>query len=467
MVMKIPLVRALLFFIGTLVHSWAWSQTVSGKLSAAYKVFAESPQLRNAISSLYIIDAKTGQVVLDRNAEVGLAPASTMKIITSVSAYELLGKDFQYQTKLSYYKQDKATSLIILPSGDPTLGSWRWPFTKEESVVKGVIRAIKKAGIKSVDKITINNEGWEEEAIPDGWIWQDIGNYYGAGASKLNWRENQFDIILKSGKQIGDPVIIVKTIPQLSGYALKSELKSAAVGTGDKAYIYFPLNGVAGIIRGTIPVNENSFKISGALPIAAHQLIFTLGDSLSKAGIISPKKALVATIAKTDLGKYTVFHTINSPPLDSLIFWFNRKSINLYGEALVKSLAYKNKGIASTQLGVDLIKNYWQAKGIPKAELNMVDGSGLSPLNRITTHAQVSVLQHAQKQAWFLGFYKALPLYNNMKMKSGTIRDVKGFCGYHRSKDGKEYIFSFLVNNYNGSAPALVQKMYKVLDELK
>jgi serine-type D-Ala-D-Ala carboxypeptidase/endopeptidase (penicillin-binding protein 4) len=60
-----------------------------------------------------------------------------------------------------------------------------------------------------------------------------------------------------------------------------------------------------------------------------------------------------------------------------------------------------------------------------------------------------------------------LPEYNGMKMKSGTIRDVKAFCGYHTAKDGKEYIFSFLVNNYSGKSGELVQKMYKVLDVLK
>jgi D-alanyl-D-alanine carboxypeptidase/D-alanyl-D-alanine-endopeptidase (penicillin-binding protein 4) len=54
-----------------------------------------------------------------------------------------------------------------------------------------------------------------------------------------------------------------------------------------------------------------------------------------------------------------------------------------------------------------------------------------------------------------------------MKMKSGTISDVKGFCGYHKAKDGKEYIYSFLVNNYSGRASAIVAKMYKVLDHLK
>ena len=57
--------------------------------------------------------------------------------------------------------------------------------------------------------------------------------------------------------------------------------------------------------------------------------------------------------------------------------------------------------------------------------------------------------------------------FNNMKLKSGTISDAKGFCGYHKSKEGREYIISFLVNNYSGRASQIVNKMYKVLDVLK
>ena len=54
-----------------------------------------------------------------------------------------------------------------------------------------------------------------------------------------------------------------------------------------------------------------------------------------------------------------------------------------------------------------------------------------------------------------------------MKMKSGTISHVKGFAGYQASKEGHQYIFSFLVNGYSGSESTLVKKMYKVLDNLK
>jgi len=97
----------------------------------------------------------------------------------------------------------------------------------------------------------------------------------------------------------------------------------------------------------------------------------------------------------------------------------------------------------------------------------MSDGSGLSPQDRVTTHAQVMILKYAKQQPWFNYYFDAFPEYNGMKMKSGTIKDVKGFCGYHTAKNGKEYIFSFLVNNYNGSSSDLVNKMYRVLNILK
>ena len=162
-----------------------------------------------------------------------------------------------------------------------------------------------------------------------------------------------------------------------------------------------------------------------------------------------------------------ILDTHYSPPLDSIIYWFLQKSINLYGEALVKTFAYEKKGFGATDTGVVIVKDFWKQKGLDENELNIYDGSGLSPLNRVTTHAQVEILKYAKQRSWFPYFFNALPEYNNMKMKSGSISDVKGFCGYHTSGDGTQYIFSFLVNNYSGSSSGLVNKMYKVLDVLK
>jgi D-alanyl-D-alanine carboxypeptidase/D-alanyl-D-alanine-endopeptidase (penicillin-binding protein 4) len=54
-----------------------------------------------------------------------------------------------------------------------------------------------------------------------------------------------------------------------------------------------------------------------------------------------------------------------------------------------------------------------------------------------------------------------------MKMKSGSIGGARAFAGYHTAKDGRQYVFSIIVNNYDGSPGEVVKKMYKVLDVLK
>lgn len=454
-------ITSFLLLIGT-----SFAQNINQQLAKAWQQFENDEQLRHATASLYVINAKTGEVVFEKNAQVGLAPASTQKIITSITAFELLGKDYRYQTQFGILENNNRKSLYIIPSGDPTLGSWRWESTKEKNVMQRIVKAIQATGLNKWDGVLVDAAGWNSERTPDGWIWQDIGNYYGAGAGVLNWRENQYDLVLKSGSNVGDSVSVVETDPVLYSGKVVSMVTTAAKGSGDNAYIYNPAMSSIVMVRGTIPVNENRFVISGAMTNPADQFIETIVDSL-KGKIRKTSYMPSAYVFGSVKTKMPVFHTEYSPTLDSIIYWFNKKSINLYGEALVKTMAYVKKGVGSTDTGVNIVREFWKERGMDEEELNICDGSGLSPLNRVTTHAQVEILKYAKSRDWFPYFYTALPEYNGMKMKSGTIRDVKGFCGYQRSKDGTEYIFSILVNNYNGYASAVVNKMYKVLDLLK
>lgn len=444
----------------------AAGQPISERLQKAFGRFENDSQLKHAISSLYVVDAKSGQVIFDKNSQVGLAPASTQKIITSVTAFELLGKDYRYKTELGILFGEKTNSVYLKPSGDPTFGSWRWTSTNETTILNEVSKSFKPYIESTRSTVYVYQKGWDTQTIPDRWIWQDIANYYGAGAGALNWRENQFDLFLKSGSKIGDGVEVVKTNPDLYSYKIHSRASSAKAGSGDNAYLYFPISGAEGIVKGTIPVNENKFQISGAMPDPTNQFIETIRDSLF--GINKPYNYLSALLLNEDPVKSPkILYTHYSPPLDSIIYWFNKKSINLYGEALIKTFAYEKQGLGSTDSGVSILKKFWKDKGLDPEELNMYDGSGLSPMNRVTTHAQVEILKYARTKDWYPSFYNSLPDYNGMRMKSGTIGDVKGFCGYHKAKDGKEYIFSFLVNNYSGKTSGVVGKMYNVLDELK
>jgi D-alanyl-D-alanine carboxypeptidase/D-alanyl-D-alanine-endopeptidase (penicillin-binding protein 4) len=466
---KIILMKKIILVAGCwLLVDGSFAQSVSQKLQTAFQQFESDSQLKHAISSLYVIDAKTGNVIFDKNSQVGLADASTQKIITAATAFELLGKDYRYKTEFGYTgetnKDTLKGDLFLRGSGDPTLGSWRYESAKDSSIFYEWLDALKILGIKNVrGRIDYDTRRFSAQIIPDGWIWQDIGNYYGAAPGELNWREDQFDIILRSGNKIGSEVEVVSP-----NWRYTNELRTAGKGTGDNAYAYF-YNGEDLVIAGTIPVGESSFKISAANPYPTKDLIFGLGDFFVSKGIIGRylEPSLRYPNYDSVKEKFQLINTHYSPSLDSIIYWFFKKSINLYGEALIKTFAYEKQGFGSTDSGVAIVKDFWKQKGIDEDELNICDGSGLSPLNRVTTHSQVEILKYAKAKDWFRYFYDALPEYNGMKMKSGTIRDVKAFCGYQTAKDGNEYIFSFIINNYNGYTSEVVSKMYKVLDNLK
>ncbi len=133
----------------------------------------------------------------------------------------------------------------------------------------------------------------------------------------------------------------------------------------------------------------------------------------------------------------------------------------------MKTIGYEKIRSGTTDNGIKIIKEFWRKKGIDRASLKIIDGSGLSPANRVTTRSLVTIMQYAKGQSWFSSFYNDLPEINGIKMKDGYINGVRSYTGYIKSKQGIEYTFSFIVNNFDGSASSVREKMWKVLDVLK
>lgn len=460
-------ITLLLLLLGALN---VYSQNTNSVLNSAWSNFTSDPAFKHASLSLYVINTKTGKPVLEENSQMGLAPASSLKVVTSASAYALLGPDYTYKTGLSYTGKIENGVLhgdiIITGSGDPSLGSWRYESTKEERIIAEFLAAITKQGINKITgNVLVDERLWTGEITPNGWIWQDIGNYYGAGARTLSWRENQYDLLLKSGSQVNSAVEIVGTIPEyVVDLNIEPVLKAAAKGTGDNAYIYLPLNERHGFVRGTIPAGENRFKISGAMPDGALQLALTLEAALKKTTV---EKIQEMYPANKSIRESTLFYTHNSPSLDKISYWFLNKSINLYGEALLKTIAFQEAQSGETSAGVKVVKDFWKKNGIESSAMNTQDGSGLSPGNRITTSALVQVLQYAKKQDWFASYFEGFPVINGIKMKSGTISGALSYTGFIKSKSGDEYTFAFMINNYDGGASTTRRKMWRLLDVLK
>jgi len=466
--------RPLLIFL-ILFPVIALAQFPTAKLAQAYQNLVADDQAKYAITSLCVLDAKTGKVVFAKNENLGIATASTLKTITSATAFSILGKDFRYQTTLAY--SGKITldgtlqgNLIITGSGDPTLGSWRYAQSKENVILTQWVTAIKTAGIKKIEGSIIGDDSlFGTQTMPEGWIWQDMGNYYGAGTSSLTWRENQFDIHLKPGSAQGADVHVKETVPAMPYVQLVNELKTGSSGSGDNAYGYLPPYSAVAYLRGTWGLGISKNGISLALPDPAYDAAYRLQDTLKRVNIISTKEA--TTSRKLNLLGLTVpsitqkISTISSPSLSEIIYWFNKKSVNLYGEQLLKTIAWKSGKMPSTRNGTAAEINFWAAKGIDKDALNILDGSGLSPGTRVTSMAMASILFQVQKEEWFTDYLNSFPENNGMKLKSGSINDVSAYAGYYTASDGNKYIAVININNYNGSG--ISRKLFKVLDALK
>ncbi|WP_448699950.1 D-alanyl-D-alanine carboxypeptidase/D-alanyl-D-alanine-endopeptidase [Mucilaginibacter sp. AW1-3] len=449
----------------------AAAQTLPQRLQTAFNKLQQDSQSRYASISLTVLDAKTGEQVFTANPYMGLATASTLKTITSITAFNILGKGYQYTTTLSYNGSIANGTLngdlIIKGSGDPTLGSWRYPETRENVILSSWVDAIRKAGIQHIHGRIIGDDStFGTASIPDGWIWQDIGNYYGAGTSGLCWRENQFDIKLKTGS-IGTAVGVLKTVPDMPYLDIKSELTNAEAGTGDKSYAFLPVNDNTMYLRGTYAQDQSKKSISVTVPDPAFDVAYRLADTLMHLGI----DVALAPVSVRNLSQVpangTLLVSYSSPKLSRIIYWLNQKSINLYAEQLLKTIALASGKPVTTANGVEAEQEFWKTKGIDPHSLNIVDGSGLSPGDRVTTLTMATILQSAKAAPWFPDFYESLPTYNNTKMKSGSINNVLTYAGFQLSKDGHEYCFSIMVNNYSGSTSGIKQKMFKVLDELK
>ncbi len=455
---------AVQFICSLLIAGFLHAQHITKKLDDAVKNLEADSQMKSAIIGFYVIDSN-GTVVFNKNSTIGLAVASSQKVITSAASLELLGTSYRYKTELAYDGKIKNGALngniYIVGYGDPTLGSWRYDNTKEQVVLNKWTQKLKQAGITQLNGSIIGyDKNWESQTIPGGWTWDDIGNYYGAGVSGLNWRENQYDLILKSGNKEGGKVTIVSTVPKVYEVNLTNELTAGQAGSGDNAYIYLPPYATAGFVRGTIPPGQNSFPVSGSFPNPALQLTSTLTNELNRQGI--GINSADTNSKKQPLPHLTTLLIHWSPPLDSMNYWFLKKSINLYGEALVKTLGYEKRKQGTTEAGLSIIKSFWKSNGIDSTSINMIDGSGLSPGNRITPAALVKVMQYARSKPWFSSFYNALPVINGIKMKSGSIGGARSFTGYVGN-----YTFAIVINNYNGSPGEMVRKMYSLLDILK
>ena len=464
--MKVISVLAVFFIPFTVLP-----QTLAQKIKLKYQNFASLPSLKNASYSLSVLNTQTGKIVFAANQNMGLAPASSLKTVTSATALQILGTNFTFKTQVAYTGQivneTLNGNLIITSNGDPTLGSPRWASTTKPVVLKAILQGLVSAGIKNIKgKIIANDAVWDTQSVPDGWLWQDMGNYYGAQTSALCWGENLFELDIVPGKTAQSAVSLKNNL-QYPFLNLINEVVTGQANSGDNVYGYSAPYSNTIYLRGTYDINLKK-EIGLSLPDPAYALAYDVHTYLAQNNITTTNfsTSRLLGLGFQNPAKAVNIATITSPPLSQIVYQLNQKSINLYAEQIIRTLALQKNKKALMPDGLNVVKGYWQTLKIEPEALHIYDGSGLSPANRVSTLAMATVLYQAQKAPWFITFYKSLPTHNNMVMKSGLIADVLAYAGYQKNHES-DLCFSVIVNNFGGSESVMRQQLYVLLDSLK
>jgi D-alanyl-D-alanine carboxypeptidase/D-alanyl-D-alanine-endopeptidase (penicillin-binding protein 4) len=413
--------------------------------------------LENAIVGIYGVDMNTGQVLVEKNSDLSLIPSSCLKIVTTAAALHLLGPETRFETHLKYdgFIDDHTKTLhgniYICGHGDPCLGSGRVPGSLSWKKQLNVwVEAIQRLGIQKITgKIIGDATIWEKALAVPSWSWEDIGNYYGAGGCALSFNENQYSLFFKPGVKEGDPALILRTEPPLPSMVFHNTVRTGPPGSGDLACIYGTEYSCSATVRGTVPAGVEEFAIKGSIPTPAVLCAELLTQALQEKGLAIQQQKSIHQSEKQ------LIHTTVSPTVAEIVYWANQLSINLYAENLLKKIGEVVHEEGSTQAGLQAIK-HWLSQQLNVKGLNIVDGSGLSRKNVITSKQLVEVLLTMKKSPLFPIFLDSLPQYNaSIRAKSGTMSLIKGYVGY------KDHIaFAILVNHHLDS-----KKTNEIIDQ--
>jgi serine-type D-Ala-D-Ala carboxypeptidase/endopeptidase (penicillin-binding protein 4) len=463
-------------------------ESANDPLSIEFEKFKADPTLKHASYSLLIKNLTSGKNLLNYNSDLALTPASTQKLLTTAAALELLGEYYTFKTYISYTGQIENNvlhgNLIIKGGGDPTLESENFADKKQNLTLKQITEDLKKLNIKKIDgAIIADAEIFDDAITPNNWLWTDIGNYYGAGPHGLSYKDNKVTVYFKSGKQAGDSTQIVGIKPAIKGLKIFNSVTTGQPGTGDNAYFFGAENQYNKYVKGTIPANRDSFAVEASMPDASKFFVDELKEYLQQNGIITDGEATTTTLLKSYNLKLNtngvIIDSIVSPQLKRIVYFTNIKSINLYAEHLLKSISLFAVKQGSTADGIKIVDQLYRNLGIDIGGLKLQDGSGLSPMNKLTTKQQVAILSYMNKQPSFNTFYESLPVAGKsgsmasmfkgtkaegvIHAKSGYIGGVRAFTGYFKNSKNETCAFSFIVNNYDCTSSEMRKKMEVVM----
>ncbi len=359
-----------------------------------------------------VADLSTGQVLLSRQAGAGFAPASTAKLAVAVAALDVLGPAARFTTRVA--PGPTPSSVVLVGGGDPTLAAGSPPAADYPqpatlaALAAQTARALRARGVRSV-RLGYDTGLFTGPPMAGGWP----------------------DSYVTSGN-----VTPIESLEVDQGRLTASGAPQDADDPGNfRPRTFTPAAGAAQAFAALLSARGITVRgpVSPAPP---------------------PGRATIAAVS--------------SPPLAEIVAQMLTESNNVIAENLARQVAIATGRPASFSGGAAAETAVLRRLGV-RGEIRLFDGSGLSPLDRITPDVLVQLIRLAAAPGRpglrpvltglpVAGFSGTLAPGGSVfpdvgpaglgvvRAKTGNLLTVVSLAGVAQARDGQLLAFAFMAD---------------------
>jgi D-alanyl-D-alanine carboxypeptidase/D-alanyl-D-alanine-endopeptidase (penicillin-binding protein 4) len=415
---------------------------------------------RIPLSSLSVVVREVGaaEPLVSHYPGIPRNPASTMKVLTTWAALELLGPAHTWRTRAwsagPLRNGVLEGDLVLEGGGDPFMTADRW---------WGFVNALRQAGVERVTgDVVIDNSYFA---------------FQGDDRAAFDDRPYRAYNVLPDALMVNFQTVNVGIAPDDAAGKVRVRL------------FPWPANMV---VDNEVRLDRGACRGSGGVVVAAPE--GPTGRRLSVAGHLrsgcAPLSVVRAVMRAPDFayGTFRTFweqsggaiggglrlgavpagaqqlHTHDSLSLAEVIRLVNKFSSNVMARHLLLTLAAEKAGRPGTTAnGQRVVSDLLAARGLSIPGLVIENGAGLSRIERVTAAGLAGVLADAMRSPFAAEFQASLPLAavdgtlrrrfrtpgmeGRVRMKTGNLQDVSALAGYVNASSGRNYVAVIILNH--------------------
>jgi len=423
--------------------------------------------------SVLAVSLDRGDTLYALTPDQALAPASSLKLMTTAAALRWLGPDYRYTTYLmtdgTIANGVLTGNVYLYGTGDPTLGTRFAPAAAP--ALKAFADTLLALGVKEIRGDVVGDGSYFQGAsTAEGWELDYLNAWYAPAAGALSVHENLVRLEITAGEGAGAPARI-RYIPGGAGISLQNR---AVTGGGTAINVTRQDYGAPIQVTGRV----SGGTVARAIPVSDPTMYATavFRDVLVEKGIVhtggiraiereedSPvtgKSSFAPRYDERPAPRVVAVH--RSEPLREILKTINHVSHNFYAEQVARTVGRVATGEGSLRGSAAAVESLLAEAGADTSKVSIVDGCGLSPLNRVDARSFVALLDWVAKSPYASEFEGTMavagetrrfrrmggtPAAGNLRAKTGTIDHVSALAGYVNAANGEKIAFSIISND--------------------